>query len=106
MDSIVDIQMERLQKLLKDRKIAVHLDESARTWLADQGYDPIYGARPLKRVIQRNVQDPLAELLLEGEVKDGETVTVSAGSEGIIINGHETSDGHVEGGEPGLRVVH
>src|SRR3546814_760890 len=68
MDVIVDIQIERLQKLLDDRKIAIHLDESARTWLADKGYDPAYGARPLKRVIQRNVQDTLAELLLEGKI--------------------------------------
>ncbi len=100
MDAIVDIQMERLRRLLQDRKIAIRLDETARTWLADQGYDPIYGARPLKRVIQRNVQDPLAELLLEGRIKDGETVTVSAGAEGIVIDGHETS-----GEGPGLRVV-
>ena len=91
MDGIVDIQMIRLQALLKDRQITIHLDEAARSWLADAGYDPIYGARPLKRVIQRNVQDPLAELLLEGKIADGEDVTVSAGAEGIIINGHETS---------------
>ena len=91
MDDIVDIQMKRLQSLLKDRQIAIHLDESARTWLADAGYDPIYGARPLKRVIQRNVQDPLAELLLEGKISDGEDVTVSASVDGIIINGHETT---------------
>ena len=105
MDAIVDIQVERLRALLRDRKIAIHLDDSARTWLADQGYDPIYGARPLKRVIQRNVQDPLAELLLEGRIKDGETVTVSAGVQGIIIDGHEVPEGHVEE-DSGLRVVH
>ena len=91
MDGIVDIQIERLQALLKDRQIAIHLDEAARSWLADAGYDPVYGARPLKRVIQRNVQDPLAELLLEGKIGDGEKVTVSAGVDGIIINGHDTS---------------
>jgi ATP-dependent Clp protease ATP-binding subunit ClpB len=103
MDVIVDIQIGRLQKLLADRKISIHLDESARTWLADKGYDPAYGARPLKRVIQRNVQDRLAELLLEGKIKDGETVTVSATLKGIVINGHDA-----EGDEPkeGLRVVH
>ena len=107
MDSIVDIQMKRLQKLLTDRKIAIHLDESARTWLADEGYDPVYGARPLKRVIQRNVQDPLAELLLEGRIKDGETVTVSASAEGILINGHDTVDGHIAGDDAsGIHVVH
>ena len=105
MDAIVDIQMQRLQKLLADRKIAIHLDPAARTWLADQGYDPVYGARPLKRVIQRNVQDSLAELLLEGEIKDGQTVTVSATATGLVINGHETVDGHIDD-EPGLRVVH
>ena len=65
------------------------LDEAARTWLADQGYDPVYGARPLKRVIQRNLQDPLAELLLMGKIADGQKVTVSAGAEGLIIDGHE-----------------
>ncbi len=91
MDGIVDIQIERLQALLKDRQIAIHLDEAARSWLADAGYDPVYGARPLKRVIQRNVQDPLAELLLEGKIGDGEEVKVSAGVDGIIINGHDTS---------------
>ncbi|MDO8288015.1 MAG: ATP-dependent chaperone ClpB [Parvibaculum sp.] len=98
MDVIVDIQIARLQKLLDDRKITIELDDSARTWLADQGFDPAYGARPLKRVIQRNVQDSLAELLLEGRIKDGEPVRVSANSKGIVING--------EGPEEGLRVVH
>ena len=104
MDAIVDIQMERLQRLLRDRKIAIHLDENARTWLADHGYDPIYGARPLKRVIQRNVQDPLAELLLEGRIRDGATVAVSAGVDGIMIDGHEASAEDDE--DTGLRVVH
>ncbi|MES1990046.1 MAG: ATP-dependent chaperone ClpB [Pseudomonadota bacterium] len=99
MDVIVDIQVARLQKLLDDRKIAIELDDSARTWLADQGFDPAYGARPLKRVIQRNVQDALAELLLEGRIKDGETVRVSANSKGIIINGEGPE-------EEALRVVH
>jgi ATP-dependent Clp protease ATP-binding subunit ClpB len=102
MDVIVDIQIGRLQKLLDDRKIEIHLDESARTWLADKGYDPAYGARPLKRVIQRNVQDRLAELLLEGKIKDGETVNVSAGLDGIMINGHDANGELAEG----LRVVH
>ncbi|MCE9651332.1 MAG: ATP-dependent chaperone ClpB [Parvibaculum sp.] len=103
MDVIVDIQIGRLQKLLDDRKIAIHLDENARTWLADKGYDPAYGARPLKRVIQRNVQDRLAELLLEGKIKDGETVNVSAGLKGIVINGHDAESGETA---EGLRVVH
>ena len=67
MGAIVDIQFERLGRLLEDRKIALHLTEAGRDWLANKGYDPAYGARPLKRVIQKNVQDPLAELLLARE---------------------------------------
>ncbi len=74
MGRIVDIQMGRLQKLLADRKITIVLDDAGRTWLANSGYDPAYGARPLKRVIQKNVQDALAERLLAGDVKDGDTV--------------------------------
>ena len=89
MDGIVDIQMGRLKKLLGDRKIEIVLDDAARAWLADAGYDPVYGARPLKRAIQRHLQDPLAELILEGAVTDGETVNVSAGVQGLIVNGHE-----------------
>ncbi|WP_299966303.1 ATP-dependent chaperone ClpB [uncultured Roseobacter sp.] len=85
MDGIVDIQMARLLKRLAGRKITLDLDADARTWLADEGYDPVFGARPLKRVIQRALQDPLAEMLLAGDVKDGETLSVSAGSEGLII---------------------
>src|SRR5215469_4294947 len=83
MDKIVEIQIERLSGLLADRKITVKLDAKARSWLADAGYDPVYGARPLKRVIQRSLQDPLASLLLEGEISDGETVRVSAGKRGL-----------------------
>ncbi|MDF3382182.1 MULTISPECIES: ATP-dependent chaperone ClpB [Sulfitobacter] len=85
MDGIVDIQMARLLKRLAGRKITLDLDEAARKWLADEGYDPVFGARPLKRVIQRTVQDPLAEMLLAGDVKDGDTVTVRAGADGLII---------------------
>ena len=108
MDAIVDIQLERLQRLLADRQITVALDQAARTWLADAGYDPVYGARPLKRVIQRNVQDPLAELILQGRIADGETVAVSAGVEGLVIAGHEVGrDGSLrDPDEPGLRAVH
>ena len=87
MDRIVDIQLERLRKLLTDRKITLELDPAARAWLADAGYDPVYGARPLKRAIQRALQNPLASLLLEGRIEDGETVRVSAGEGGLIING-------------------
>ncbi|UOA13674.1 MULTISPECIES: ATP-dependent chaperone ClpB [Sulfitobacter] len=85
MDGIVTIQMARLLKRLAGRKITLDLDDAARKWLGDEGYDPVFGARPLKRVIQRTVQDPLAEMLLAGDVKDGDTVTVRAGADGLII---------------------
>ena len=85
MGAIVEIQLGRLQKLLDDRKIALDVDEDAKNWLADKGYDPAYGARPLKRVIQKNVQDPLAELVLSGKVHDGETVPVRLGPMGLMI---------------------
>ncbi len=87
MGRIVDIQMGHLQKLLEDRKITIVLDTKAREWLADKGYDPAYGARPLKRVIQKSVQDPLAELILGGRIKDGEKVAISAGKQGLVFNG-------------------
>ncbi len=86
MGAIVDIQLKRLQRLLDERKIALKVDDSARIWLGDRGYDPAYGARPLKRVIQRAIQDPLSELILEGSVKDGDTVRITAGADGLIIN--------------------
>ena len=87
MAAIVDIQLGRLQNLLSDRKIQLDLDDQARTWLANRGYDPAYGARPLKRVIQKYVQDPLAEQILAGRVMDGETVHITVGDGGLIING-------------------
>src|SRR6476620_652021 len=87
MTKIVDIQMTRLAKLLEDRKITLELEPSAREWLADKGWDPAYGARPLKRVIQKSVQDPLAEMILSGRVKDGEKVVISAGKQGLTFNG-------------------
>jgi ATP-dependent Clp protease ATP-binding subunit ClpB len=89
MDKIVDIQMGRLQRLLADRKIAINLDDKARHWLGNAGYDPVYGARPLKRVIQRRLQDPLAQMILEGRITDGATVNVSASKTGLTINGQE-----------------
>jgi ATP-dependent Clp protease ATP-binding subunit ClpB len=89
MDKIVDIQVEHLRKLLADRKIEIALDAKAREWLANTGYDPVYGARPLKRVIQRRLQDPLAQLLLEGKIADGAKVKVGAGKSGLVINGQE-----------------
>ena len=91
MNAIVDIQFRRLEKLLEDRKINLILEPRARTWLGDKGYDPAYGARPLKRVIQKNVQDPLAEMILAGEVADGETVTLSAERGVFSIGGKQVS---------------
>jgi ATP-dependent Clp protease ATP-binding subunit ClpB len=87
MAAIVDIQMGRLQKLLTDRKISLDLSDEARTWLANRGYDPAYGARPLKRVIQKSVQDPLAEMLLAGRIRDGETVQVGVRDGELAFNG-------------------
>jgi len=85
MGAIVDIQLTRLQKLLDERKITLDLDESARTWLADKGYDPTYGARPLKRVIQREVQDPLADRILAGEIPDGSKVKITGGTDKLLF---------------------
>jgi ATP-dependent Clp protease ATP-binding subunit ClpB len=87
MTKIVDIQMARLAKLLEDRKITIALEPSAREWLAEKGWNPAYGARPLKRVIQKSVQDPLAELMLSGRIKDGDRVVISAGKQGLTFNG-------------------
>jgi ATP-dependent Clp protease ATP-binding subunit ClpB len=85
MDGIVDIQLGLLQSRLAPREISLELDASAKTWLADEGYDPVFGARPLKRVIQSALQNQLAEMLLAGEVSDGDIVPVTAGSEGLIV---------------------
>jgi ATP-dependent Clp protease ATP-binding subunit ClpB len=85
MVGIVAIQLRQLEKRLAGRKITLDIDPPAKAWLAEEGYDPVYGARPLKRVIQRSLQDPLAEMILSGDVLDGETVTVSAGADGLII---------------------
>jgi ATP-dependent Clp protease ATP-binding subunit ClpB len=85
MAAIVDIQIGRLQRLLEDRKIRLDLTPEARAWLADKGYDPAYGARPLRRVIQKALQDPLAEKILAGEIHDGETVVIGAGPQGLTI---------------------
>src|SRR5258708_4921943 len=87
MARIVDIQIKGIDKLLADRKIVIDLDAAAREWLADKGYDSAYGARPLRRVIQKTVQDPLAEMILSGRVKDGEKVTISATKFGLTFNG-------------------
>ena len=87
MAAIVDIQVARLQKLLADRKLTLELDDTARTWLANKGYDPTYGARPLKRVIQKQVQDPLAEQILAGKIRDGQKVKVTVRAGQLVVNG-------------------
>jgi len=87
MARIVDIQIARLARLLEERKIAIELEPSARDWLADKGWEPAYGARPLKRVIQKSVQDPLAELVLSGRIKDGDRVVISGSKQGLKFNG-------------------
>ena len=85
MGGIVEIQLGLLEKRLARRQIELELDDGAKKWLAEEGYDPVFGARPLKRVIQRALQDPLAEMLLSGDIKDGESLTVTAGTDGLII---------------------
>ena len=85
MGRIVEIQLGRLARLLDDRKITLELDDTARAWLAEKGYDPAYGARPLKRVIQRYVQDPLADKLLGGEIADGSLVKITAGTDRLLF---------------------
>ena len=94
MGAIVDVQFKRLAKLLDDRKITLELDPKARQWLADKGYDPAYGARPLKRAIQKAVQDPLAQMLLAGEIGDGAEVRIS------VANGLLTFNGKAVGAKP------
>ncbi len=89
MNRIVSIQLKRLRELLDDRKIELDMDQAADDWLADAGYDPVYGARPLKRVIQRSLQNTLAGLILDGSVLDGRTVRVSANDKGLVINGQQ-----------------
>ena len=92
MKRIVDIQLQYLERLLAERKISLEVDEDAKAWLADTGYDPVYGARPLKRVIQRQLQNPLAKMLLAGALKDGETVQVSVQDGQLIINGTKLAE--------------
>jgi ATP-dependent Clp protease ATP-binding subunit ClpB len=87
MTDIVDIQLGHLRKLLADRKIELDVDSKALQWLANRGYDPVYGARPLKRVIQRSLQNPLATLILEGRVKEGETVKVTVENGELVVGG-------------------
>ena len=107
MDKIVDIQVERLTRLLADRKITISLDKKATEWLAHAGYDPVYGARPLKRVIQRRLQDPLAQMILEGRVSDGSVIKVSASKTGLTINGEEfaaSPDAMIDAAPPGVSL--
>jgi ATP-dependent Clp protease ATP-binding subunit ClpB len=87
MTHIVDIQVGRLRAMLADRKIALEIDAEALLWLGNAGYDPVYGARPLKRVIQRSLQNALATMILEGRIDDGDTVKVGVGDGTLVING-------------------
>ncbi len=89
MNAIVEIQLSRLRKLLDDRDMEITLDDGAIDWLAEAGYDPVYGARPLKRVIQRHLQDPLATMILSGAIADGEHIRVGASDGGLTINGEQ-----------------
>jgi ATP-dependent Clp protease ATP-binding subunit ClpB len=88
MDGIVRIQLRRLMARLAGRDITLDLDENAYAWLAHDGYDPVFGARPLKRTIQRSLQDPLAEMILAGTILDGANVTVTTGADGLVIGDH------------------
>jgi ATP-dependent Clp protease ATP-binding subunit ClpB len=92
MKGIVEIQLERLRKLLADRKITLDVDTAASAWLANTGYDPVYGARPLKREIQRELQNPLAQQILEGHIPDGSTVHVTASPLGLVIGEIATAE--------------
>jgi ATP-dependent Clp protease ATP-binding subunit ClpB len=92
MVAIVDIQIGRLQRLLADRKLKLELDDAARTWLANRGYDPTYGARPLKRVIQKSVQDPLAEQILSGRIRDGDSVRITVRGGSLMVNGEAVKE--------------
>ena len=85
MAGIVRIQLARFEKLLADRRLTLSIDDAALAWLADRGYDPVYGARPLKRVIQKDLVDPIARKLLAGEIEDGGVIAVSAGTDGLVI---------------------
>ena len=85
MSAIVDIQLNKLAKRLNARNIKIDLDSSSKAWLANEGYDPVFGARPLKRVIQNAIQNPIAEMLLSGDIDDNDTVHVIVGSDGLIV---------------------
>jgi ATP-dependent Clp protease ATP-binding subunit ClpB len=106
MAGIVEIQLRRLEARLAVRKIALEVSAQAKAWLADEGYDPVFGARPLKRVIQRHLQDPLAEMLLSGDVLDGTTVTVTAGPDGLLIGDRVVSGRRDRPQAPPAMLVH
>jgi ATP-dependent Clp protease ATP-binding subunit ClpB len=106
MKGIVDIQLRRLEERLAARKIHLELDASARQWLADEGYDPVFGARPLKRVIQRALQDQLAEMLLAGEVRDEEIVPVTAGVDGLVVGTRVAPGANPRPERPAPAVMH
>ena len=99
MGAIVDIQLERLAKLLAERKITLELGADARGWLADKGYDPVYGARPLKRAIQRYIQDPLSERILSGDFPDGSKILVSSGSDRLVFAANTSGSTQEDGQE-------
>ncbi|TVQ54244.1 MAG: ATP-dependent chaperone ClpB, partial [Rhodobacteraceae bacterium] len=105
MTGIVDIQLAILAKRLAERKIALDVSDDAKAWLGDKGYDPVYGARPLKRVIQKALQDPLAEAILSGTVADGDTMPVSVGPDGLIV-GDRLAPPPGGGAEPPRATVH
>jgi ATP-dependent Clp protease ATP-binding subunit ClpB len=90
-DRIVEVQLKRLEKILADRRITISLDDKSMHWLAERGYDPVYGARPLKRAIQKEVQDPLARMILEGRIKDGDEVKVTVEGSTLALNGVPTT---------------
>jgi ATP-dependent Clp protease ATP-binding subunit ClpB len=85
MDGIVAIQLQRVERLLADRRMTLSLDADAKAWLGERGYDPVYGARPLKRVIQKELIDPIARKLLSGDLADGAVIDVQAGEGGLVI---------------------
>jgi ATP-dependent Clp protease ATP-binding subunit ClpB len=105
MGGIVEIQLRTLAQRLAERKLTLDMAPEAKAWLAEKGYDPVYGARPLKRVIQKAVQDPLAELILSGAVQDGETVTVTVGPDGLLV-GDRLVPPPGAGREPPRATVH
>ncbi|EPX82404.1 ATPase with chaperone activity, ATP-binding subunit [Rubellimicrobium thermophilum DSM 16684] len=105
MAKIVEIQLKRLEKRLAARKITLDLDESAKRWLAEEGYDPVFGARPLKRVIQSALQDRLAEAILAGDIRDGDSVPVTVGPEGLMV-GNRVAGSRREPPRPATAVVH